>query len=150
MGTTRANPLPANVSPLLDTVYEQYENGTLPAPTGRPGTVEIQGSNIGIEIHVSNPSDFAAMVATAENLGLQVMDQSTTYDIVDGFLPISELPELTQFPASASVAPLLYPGDELNDILSRSGTIPGVSFRCAGWNGTPDSCLMNERTAAVS
>ena len=111
--TPSANPLPANVSTVLDNVYEEYLNGDLPS-TRQPGTVEIQGTTVGIEIHDSNPSDFAAMVAQAQSLGLQVNDNSATYDIVDGFLPISALPSLAQLPASASVTPLLYPSTNLN------------------------------------
>lgn len=111
--TPSANPLPANVSTVLDNVYEEYENGTLPT-TRQPGTVEIQGTTVGIEIHDSNPSDFAAMVAQAQSLGLQVIDNSSTYDIVDGFLPISALPSLAQLPTSASVTPMLYPSTNLN------------------------------------
>jgi hypothetical protein len=107
--TTSSNPLPANVSTLLDTVYEEYENGTLPASTGQPGGVEIQGSDVGIQIQTSNASDFNTLVADAESLGLQVTDSSAAYNIVVGFLPISALPGAAQLAGSPSITPLLYP-----------------------------------------
>jgi hypothetical protein len=107
--TTSSNPLPANVSTLLDTVYEEFENGTLPASTGKPGGVEIQGSDVGIQIQTSNSSDFNTLVADAESLGLQVTDSSAAYNIVVGFLPISALPSAAQLAGSPSITPLLYP-----------------------------------------
>jgi hypothetical protein len=103
------NPLPANASVLLDTVYEEFVNGDLPASTMHPGQVEIQGSNVGIQIQTNNPSDFATIVADAESLGLQVTDASNAYDIVVGFLPIAELPSVAQLPGSPSITPLLDP-----------------------------------------
>jgi hypothetical protein len=107
--TTSSNPLPANVSTLLDTVYEEYENGTLPASTGQPGGVEIQGSDVGIQIQTSNSSDFNTLVADAESLGLQVTDSSAAYNMVVGFLPISALPGAAQLAGSPSITPLLNP-----------------------------------------
>jgi hypothetical protein len=104
-----ASPLPANVSVLLDTIYEEYQSGDMPLPTPRPGQVEIQGSRVGIEIHDSSPGDFNTVVADAESLGLQVTDLSEAYDTVVGFLPIAQLPALAQLPTSSAVAPLLYP-----------------------------------------
>jgi hypothetical protein len=104
-----ANPLPANVSTLFDTVYEEYENGTLPASTGQHGQVEIQGSDVGVQIQTSNSSDFNTLVADAESLGLQVTDSSAAYNMVVGFLPISALPSAAQLPGSPSITPLLYP-----------------------------------------
>ena len=104
-----ANPLPANVSTLLGTIYSEYENGILPSPTVQPGQVEIQGSSIGVQFQTSNSSDFATMLADAESLGLQVTDSSAAYGIVDGYLPIAELPAAAQLPGSPSLTPLLYP-----------------------------------------
>jgi hypothetical protein len=109
-GTTNsAGPLPSNVSPLLDTVYEEYLNGDLPASTGQPGQVELQGTNVGVEIHTKSPSDFSIMVTAAESLGLQVNSISETSGTVTGFLPIGALPAAAQLPGSPAIAPLLYP-----------------------------------------
>ena len=107
-GTTTTNPLPDNVSVILDTAYEEYESGTLPTST-QPGQVELQGSNVGVQIRVSNSADFSAMLAQAESLGLQVTTSSATYNMVDGFLPIAQLPAAAQLPGTPSIEPLLYP-----------------------------------------
>jgi hypothetical protein len=107
--SSSANPLPPNVSTLLDTVYEEYENGTLPASTGQPGQVELQGSSVGVQIETSNSSDFSTLVAGLESLGLQVTDSSAAYNLVVGFLPISALPSAAQLVGSPSITPMLYP-----------------------------------------
>jgi hypothetical protein len=113
--TTPTNPagsqgaLPANVSALFDTIYEEYESGTLPASTGKPGQFEIQGSDVGVQIETSNSSEFSTLVADALSLGLQVTESSAAYNIVEGFLPISALPAAAQLPGSPSITPMLNP-----------------------------------------
>jgi hypothetical protein len=107
-GSTTNTPLPANVSTLLDTVYDEFQNGDLPT-TAQPGQVEIQGTNVGIEIRSSSPSNFSATIAAAESLGLQVTTVSDAFDIVVGFLPIAQLPAIAQLSGSPSITPVLYP-----------------------------------------
>jgi hypothetical protein len=89
-------------------VYQEFQNGDLPT-TNEPGQVEIQGNNVGIQIHSSDPTDFASMVANAENLGLQVTIESDSFDIVVGFLPIANLPAIAQLSGSPSITPVLTP-----------------------------------------
>jgi hypothetical protein len=106
--TSPSLPLPANASTLLAPVYQEFQNGDLPT-TNEPGQVEIQGNNVGIQIHSSDPTDFASMVANAENLGLQVTIESDSFDIVVGFLPIANLPAIAQLSGSPSITPVLTP-----------------------------------------
>jgi hypothetical protein len=106
--TSPSLPLPANASTLLATVYQELQNGDLPT-TNESGQVEIQGNNVGIQIHSSDPTDFASMVANAENLGLQVTIESDSFDIVVGFLPIANLPAIAQLSGSPSITPVLTP-----------------------------------------
>jgi hypothetical protein len=111
--TSPSLPLPANASTLLATVYQEFQNGDLPT-TNEPGQVEIQGINVGIQIHSSDPTDFASMVANAENLGLQVTIESDSFDIVVGFLPIANLPAIAQLSGSPSITPVFTPQLNLN------------------------------------
>ena len=111
--TSPSLPLPANASTLLATVYQELQNGDLPT-TNEPGQVEIQGINVGIQIHSSDPTDFATMVANAENLGLLVTIESDSFDIVVGFLPISNLPAIAQLSGSPSITPVFTPQLYLN------------------------------------
>ena len=89
-------------------MYQEFQNGDLPT-TNEPGQVEIQGINVGIQIHSSDPTDFASMVANAENLGLQVTIMSDSFDIVVGFLPIADLPAIAQLSGSPSITPVFNP-----------------------------------------
>jgi hypothetical protein len=79
----------------LDTVYTEFQNDDLQT-TNQPGQVEIQGNTVGIQIYSSAPSDFAALDAKAERLGLQVTPKLTTSDSVVGYLPIANLPTIAQ------------------------------------------------------
>jgi hypothetical protein len=106
-GSTSTNPLPANVSVLLGTVYEEYENGDLPTTT-QPGQVEIQGTTVGVQIR-SSSADFNTVVADAESLGLQVTTVSDAYDMVVGYLPIAQLPAAAQLAGAPSITPVLDP-----------------------------------------
>jgi hypothetical protein len=101
-GTTSTNPLPDNVAAVLDTVYEEFQNGTLPT-SSQPGQVEIQGSNVGVQIHVSNSADFSSVLSQAQSLGLQVTTSSAAYDLIDGFLPIAQLPAAAQLSGAPSI-----------------------------------------------
>jgi hypothetical protein len=91
----------------LDTIYEQYENGTLGTPTGgRP--IQIQGANVGVMIHVTDPAEFAADAAAAVALGLQVNASSPQTDTIAGMLPIAELPAAAQL-AAVTITPVYVP-----------------------------------------
>jgi hypothetical protein len=94
-------------------VYQELQNGDLPT-TNESGQVEIQGNNVGIQIHSSDPTDFASMVANAENLGLQVTIESDSFDIVVGFLPIANSPAIAQLSGSPSITPVFTPQLNLN------------------------------------
>lgn len=105
---TTTGPLPANVASALDTIYDEYESGTLPTSNG-PGQIEIQGNNVGVTIKVTNPSDFATVSAEAQGLGLQVTGDSPSTDTIAGWLPISELPAVAQLADAPIIAPIYGP-----------------------------------------
>ncbi len=102
-------PLPANVAAALDSIYEEYENGTLPTTPSGPGQVEIQGDNVGVWIKVNIPGDFATDVADAQALGMQVNTSSPSTDSFAGFLPIAELPAVAQLSDAPVIVPIYGP-----------------------------------------
>jgi len=102
-------PLPANVAAALDSIYEEYENGTLTTTPSGPGQVEIQGNDVGIMIKVNNPGDFATDVADAQSLGMQVNASSSSTDTFAGLLPIAELPAVAQLSDSPIIVPIYEP-----------------------------------------
>jgi hypothetical protein len=103
-----ASSLPPNVSVQLATVYEEFENGDLTSSTA-PGQVEIQGTNVGVDIHAGNATDFNTMVAALESLGLEVTASSNTDDVVEGYLPIAQLPAAAAVAGSPAIGPILNP-----------------------------------------
>ena len=79
-GTGSQSIFPANVSPTLGVIYDAYEQNPGGFPANLSGTaaslVVIQGSNVGIQVHDSNPADFDHLLTELENAGVQVTSSS--------------------------------------------------------------------------
>jgi hypothetical protein len=104
-----SEPLPSNVALALDTIYEEYESGTLPTTSSGPGQIQIQGNDVGVMIKVTNPSDFDTVSAEVQALGMQVTGDSPTTDTIAGLLPISELPAVAQLADAPIIVPVYTP-----------------------------------------
>jgi hypothetical protein len=104
---------PPTVAPALVTIYQAYiqnpSDFTVPPSPDAAQQVLIQGSNVGIEVHVSNPADFDAVVADLQNAGMQILASSATYDLIDGLLPIAQLPTVAQLPQMPSIGAMFRP-----------------------------------------
>jgi hypothetical protein len=112
-GTGSQSSLPSNFAVVLDVIYDAYERNPAQFPANLPATdganlVEIQGSNVGIEVQAGNSADFATLQAELQNAGMQVTSPQYGGTIV-GMLPISQLPAVAQLPELGSVTPLLRP-----------------------------------------
>jgi hypothetical protein len=111
---TQGSVLPSNVSQTLDVIYQAYEqdpsgfDGNVPATNGA-NLVVIQGSNVGIQVHDGNPSDFSTLVTELQIAGMQITASSATYGLVEGMLPIASLPTIAGLPQAASVMPMFQP-----------------------------------------
>ncbi len=123
--TTRSNPPgtpPANLAPPSSRStrkFEAYESSGASGPfrtTGLNGLV-INGTSVGIQVKAQNTGDFTTFVSTLQSDGMQVLDSSSTYGLVDGMLPIAQLPTVAQLPQTQSVMPMFNP------ILSSSPTL---------------------------
>jgi len=106
--------LPANVSVQLQSLYTQYQtyessggNGTF-SPTG-VNLLVINGTSVGIQVKDTNTGDFNTLITELEGDGMQVLDSSSTYGIVEGMLPIAQLPTVAQLPQTLSITPMLPP-----------------------------------------
>jgi hypothetical protein len=111
-GTGSQSIFPANVSPTLGAIYNAYEQNPSGFPanlTGAASLVVIQGSNVGIQVHDSNPADFDHLLTELENAGLQVTSSSAYYGTIVGMLPISQLPAVATLTEAPSVTPLFRP-----------------------------------------
>jgi hypothetical protein len=104
---------PANVSPTLGVIYNAYEQNPGGFPASLSGTaassVVIQGSNVGIQVHDSNPADFDLLLTELQNDGLQVTSSSAYYGTIEGMLPISQLPAVATLSGAPSIAPQFQP-----------------------------------------
>jgi hypothetical protein len=115
-GGTVAGPqtiFPANVSPTLGVIYDAYEQNPGGFPANLSGTaaslVVIQGSNVGIQVHDSNPADFDQLLTELQTDGMQVTISSAYYGTIVGMLPISQLPAVAALTEAPSITPLFQP-----------------------------------------
>jgi hypothetical protein len=108
-GTT--TPLPPNVSAQLQSLYQQFESSGGSSnftPTGLPGIV-ISGSNVGINVHTSDTANFNAILAQLQSDGLQVTNSSAAYGLIEGMLPIAQLPAVAQISSDLSITAQYHP-----------------------------------------
>jgi hypothetical protein len=101
--------LPANVSGVLNAIYQNYlKDSTLPVGDA-PGSVRVEGSNVGVSIHGNGQGDFSAFVGTLQNLGMEVSATDSVSWTVAGMLPISQLLTAAQTPQTRSITPSYVP-----------------------------------------
>lgn len=103
-GTNSASqPLPANAAVVLDVIYTAYEQSPSDFPDNLPtedgaNLVVIQGDDVGIQVHDSNPSDFSTLVTELQSAGMQITISSSSYGTIVGMLPIAQLPSVAASP----------------------------------------------------
>jgi len=101
--------LPPNVSGVLNVVYQNYiTNSNQPIETG-PLSVQIDGSNVGVNINGNGQGEFSTLVSTLQNLGMQITSTNDVTWTVSGMLPISQLPAAAQTPQTLSIMPRYSP-----------------------------------------
>jgi hypothetical protein len=67
--------------------------------------VKIKGGDVGVDVNTAG-SNFSQFVSTLTSLGMQVQTQDATHGIVEGFLPIGQLPTVAQNPQTLSITPI--------------------------------------------
>jgi hypothetical protein len=110
---TSTGTLPANVSQPLQTLYQEYQtflsaggNGTF--TSSQANLIVINGTKVGVEAH-SSGGDFNAFVAALKSDGVQILASDATYGIVEGMMPIAQLPTIAVRPQTLSVTPMYKP-----------------------------------------
>jgi hypothetical protein len=108
--TTAAQTTPlANVTSDLKALFTAFEGGsTTPTLATQFPMLRLQGNSVGVDIKASS-GNFAAMVTTLKNLGMTINTQSAAFGLVEGFLPINQLPTASALPAVASIVPNYKP-----------------------------------------
>jgi hypothetical protein len=102
--------LPANVSPALRSLHREYENqggsSVLPViPSGGP--LLISESRVVVRIKAAFPPALDAYLPKLRADGLQVIRTMPAYGVVEGLLPIAELPAVAH--DAAWVRPAHWP-----------------------------------------
>jgi len=93
----------------LITLYEEFQKqggGTF-TPSGIP-PVKIQGNSVEIDAHIS-AGNFSNYVSALGSLGMQIKNLDEAHGIVEGYLPISQLPAAAQNPQTLSLTPVYGP-----------------------------------------
>jgi hypothetical protein len=98
----------------LNTIYQRYlkyenDGGTGTFSSSLSGLIQIQGTNVGVQVHGNGSGDFSALVSSLESLGMQVSATDAVTQTVVGMLPISQLPVAAQGLQTLSVTPLFIP-----------------------------------------
>jgi hypothetical protein len=109
--TSSSSTLPANVAAALQSLYQEYVNagGGSSFTPSQPSDnlLEISGASVGVNLKMGSTGDFNTFHSQLQSDGMQVTSSSAAYGLVDGMLPISELPAIAQ--AAASVTPMYRP-----------------------------------------
>jgi hypothetical protein len=106
--------LPADVGAPLQSLYTQYESyessgGAGPfSPTGA-NLLVINGTDVGIQVKDTSTGDFSTLITELQGDGMQILDSSSTYELVEGMLPIAQLPAAAQLPQALSITPMTNP-----------------------------------------
>ncbi|MDG3004643.1 hypothetical protein [Paludisphaera mucosa] len=95
-----ATTLPANVGRVLDVVYQFHTGASTVAP---PSYIKIVDGAVSVMISGTVDGDFAALVDSLRNLGMQINATDATILAVTGLLPIDQLPTASQIPQVRSI-----------------------------------------------
>jgi hypothetical protein len=107
-GTTSSSSgtLPSNVSAALQSLYQEYESqggGSSFTPSlPSDQLLQISGTSVVVSLKIGSSSNFSTALSQLQSDGLQVSSSSSTYDLIDGMLPIGELPAAAQIAASVT------------------------------------------------
>jgi hypothetical protein len=101
----------------LVTLYQEFQEqgGKAPFTSSESGLVEIQGTNVEVDIH-SNGGDFNGFISALTSMGMQVRTTDAADGTVEGFLPISQLPSAAQNSQTLSVSPVYVPHQAANGL----------------------------------
>jgi hypothetical protein len=107
---TSTGSLPANVSQPLQELYQQFQatSGDTFKVVGLNFLI-VNGTNVGVQVHGNGTGDFNALVATLQSDGMQVVDTDATSQLVEGMLPIAQLPTVAVLPQTLSITPMYKP-----------------------------------------
>jgi len=101
-------PLPANVAAALQSLYTEFENAggdTFVPNQPIDQALQISGNSVEVSLKIGPGTDFNTALSQLQADGMQVSSSSATYALIDGMLPISELPAAAQIASSVNPVP---------------------------------------------
>jgi hypothetical protein len=108
-GPASSGPLPANVAAALQSLYQEYESqgggDTFTPSQPSDKLLQISGTRVAVRLKLGSDSDFNTALAQIQSDGMQVSASSPTYGLIEGLLPIAELPAAAQVAASVTPVP---------------------------------------------
>ncbi len=103
----------ANLGVGLVNVYKAFveSGGNTSQLAAEFPTIFFQNGMVGVQLKTNSP-DFSEFVSELTDLGVQVVESSSYYGMVDGYAPVSALPTIAQMPltqsGSVQYAPIAY------------------------------------------
>jgi len=106
---TSSGPLPSNVGAALQSLYSEYqsEGNNFHADESIDQALQISGTSVEVSLKIGSGSDFNAALSQLQSDGLQLSSSSATYGLINGMLPIAQLPAAAQI--ASSVNPVFAP-----------------------------------------
>jgi hypothetical protein len=107
IGDVKNGPM-AKAGPDLIAIYQAFgPSGSGSLPAGGATSIVRVGSNVGVDIRTSG--DVNALAAMMTSLGMQVQATDPNTHIVEGLLPIAQLPNVAQLSQVTSIQPIYTP-----------------------------------------
>ncbi len=94
----------------LNVIYSEFQTYVAAGSTGtfvssQAGKASISGTSVGVDIRAKG--DLAALTTELKALGMTVTATSTQFGIVEGTLPIAQLPTVSSYSAVVGISPIL-------------------------------------------
>ncbi len=100
----------ANLGTAVVGIYQEYmQSGGGPAQVAAANPlIEFQNGMIGMQVK-SLGGDFSQFTSQLTDVGMQITNSSAYYGLVDGFVPINDLPSIAEMPQTEAGQALYYP-----------------------------------------
>ena len=113
MGNGQIDATSAKQGPALTQIFQEYQNHVAGGGSGDftsslSSMIRIDGNSVGVDLQAKG--DFNLFVSNLESLGMKVEVASTQFNMVEGLLPIDQIPNATNLPQTDSIAPIYKPG----------------------------------------
>jgi hypothetical protein len=103
-----SNPLPINVAAALQSLYAEYQkagSGEFTPSQPSDKMLQISGTSVAVDLKIGSGADLNTVLSQLKSDGMQVSSSSSTYGLIDGMLPISQLPAAAQIASSVNPTP---------------------------------------------